>query len=226
MFDKLELHHVVRYLFSGTMLVFGLLIANDVSWLDSAKWLSTNAWAREAGPTTAFLLVVFLAGFISFTIYRGFIYEYLILWLKGILGRLFGVYSYRDYLCDLLVEQGQRRPTKVQAESIYALLKVTRLKSFYQITASPITTGLHFLYFCTIILFLSAACHPIQHLYVLLGVMLGFLLVVVMDWHFEALELLVFMDESEIVKAALSELIDKGLWGASRIQEGAGPTAS
>lgn len=209
MIEKLDLAEIVRYLFSSIATGIAVCLAKGIRLPEITHWIAVNSWATSTGPLTLFLLILFFAGYLAFTIYRSLVYELGLLPLKHWVGKKLGVRSYRRYLSDLAEQLGDTAIGGIQAERVYAVVKFEDLKEFYRESGSRITTGIHFLLCCGLVI-LIATLFRLHDLWpATLACVAALALVFVADWHFEQLELLVFHSNEDKVRARVQKLVSR-----------------
>lgn len=218
MIEKLNIGQIVRYLFSSMLFAFGILLTSGFTTIEIADWIAKNPWVKEPAPATALLAILLLIGYVLFNLYLSLIYEIVIVWLKGQFAKLFKVYTYREFICDVLKEQGVYNVGPIQAERVYAVIKMSRLFNFYERAGASITTSFHFFYYADILMFVCTVFRFRELLFLNLLSIVGFFLVIVMDWHFESLELMLFRIHKDDLVQTISKLKENGAWQNEQTQ--------
>lgn len=229
MLDKMDFAQIVRYFFSGCIAVFCCRIIEGDTIEELCNSLCIIAWT--ASPTYLMVLVIsfVLIGYIFFNLYRGIIYEKLLVRLKGALGKRFRYFhTYREFISYLWGKRDGREIRSIEAEKLYVVIRTTLNTDFYKGTSYPITTSLHFFYYSGIALFLSAFSRIVfvflygflansvciyPWLYILLLFAMFILICTLcMDFHFEKTELLLFEFHRGYVMDAIRKIKYGSYW--------------
>lgn len=214
MFDKFEklslgFNELVRYLLTGVVTSIALFVVTNPKIYKVDAWLSKfpGIWKNVSVP----IILVFL-GYLVYHFYRGFIYQLGLLPLRGWIGKLSGIYIHRDFIRDTVQGQTGRKIPYLETESLYALWKATKFAKFYQEFGTSLTTSIHVLYCCNLVL-LGATLFRLKQLWVpFLVLLVSFIAINFMDWHFEKLELLFFAQHKAKLEKEICALDKAGIW--------------
>ncbi len=209
MVERLEFAAIVRYLLSSIAASVAVCIAIGIGPREIVDWITKNSWAREVGPVTSLLLVLLFAGYLSFMIYRGLVYEFVLLPFKDWVGKELGAKSYRTYLSDISTDLGGPTLSGIQAERVYALVKLEDFKEFYKGSGDQITTGIHFLLYCGIVGLIGTLFRLMTLWRCTIVCVVAIAAVFMVDWHFEQLELLLFRSHEDEVRNRVRTLVPK-----------------
>jgi hypothetical protein len=182
----------------------------------SSIGLVVTTVAREVGAITLFLLVFLLVGYLLFTLYRGFVYEFVLLPLKDWVGKKLHKETYRAYLSDLSVQSGGQSLSGIEAERMYAVVKFENLTKFYGGAGEKITTGIHFLWYCRLVILIGSLFQLRSRWLVAVVCVFLMLSVFVVDWHFEKMELLLFQLHSGEIKRTMAKILS-GADGGNKV---------
>ncbi|MEA2238769.1 MAG: hypothetical protein QOC81_3493 [Thermoanaerobaculia bacterium] len=209
MFERFDLSKTVRYGLTAVVAGLAMQIATgrpDAGECGKLFW----AVARSAPLFAALCVVALLVGYFLFNVYRGGVYELLLIPFKGVLGRRLGVRTYREFLREVVLLEGSGRINDVQAERLYMSIKCTDLRDFYSGVGSSISTGVHFLYFSSIAMLVASVVNFSQARMLTLAATTLLAVSVIIDWNFAKLELLLFARHRVEIETLVRSLIGNG----------------
>jgi|GEM_PF-4332369 len=104
MLERLSFRELVRYFFSGIVMLYGIAANTGLTIRAVVGWFRANAWATTFSPAAILAVLTMLIGYVTYLLYRTLIYNSAIISIKGLLaGRVKGrrmLYGYRALIQD------------------------------------------------------------------------------------------------------------------------------
>jgi hypothetical protein len=197
--NRISFDDIARYLFTGLAICIGYLLYTETS---PASLLEANKWATNIAPGSLVIAAVMFAGYITFQVYRGLLYPYIIIPLRTYIS-LSPKYKYLSKCAIKL-----KIPiTPIKVENIYGVLRGKDLDDEYPTRFPSMATAIHIMYCSSFIL---VPC-SIKSGY-LFWIFASFLLLIAAgasDFSYERMEVDIFKRNKRLVNKALKSLKDK-----------------